>query len=250
MAFSPRHGSKARLLFNNRSLSTMMNDATMTYSADQAEVSVWQATDKDYIVGIRDCTFQGGGIFVGNPVATQDVIETALGASTDPLMTYGPEGDSVGSAASLIRGGVTMYEVKSPVSGAVSVSFSLQSNGRGAGGQWHAPLEARTSTGALTELNSGLASGSTLGGVGHLHITSASTLTTGITVVIQHSSDGGTPGVWADLITFETSTGDGQERVEVTGAVKQYTRANCTGMVGGASKSVTWAAAFARIRAQ
>lgn len=246
MANTPRHGSKARLLCNNVSMSTMMNDATMTYECEQADVSVWQATEHEYIPGIRSAEFKGGGLFVGSPTLTQNVVENALGSTTDDIITYGPEGDAIGSAAHLLRSQHTQFEVKSPLSNAVSVSFSAQSNLRAVGGGvWQAPLAARTSTGALAAVTNPTATA--LGGVGHFHVTAASTLTTGITVKIQHSSNG---SVWADLITFTNSTADSGtvQRSTVAGTVKAQTRANCTQFLGGAAKTATWAAAFARIR--
>ena len=246
MATTPRHGSKARLLCNTKSLSTMLNDATMTYKCEQADVSVWQATDKEYIPGLRVSQLKASGIYVGSPTRTQSVLESALGSTTDDVITYGPEGDAIGSAAHLIKSLETDYEVKSPLTGAVSVSFSAQSDGRSVGGGvWQAPLAARTSTGALAAVTNPIATAK--GGVGHFHLTTASTLTTGIQVRIQHSSNG---AVWADLITFTNSTNDAGtvQRSTVSGTVKAQTRANCTQFLGGAAKTATWAAAFARVR--
>ena len=146
----------------------------------------------------------------------------------------------------LFRQEQTAYKATSPADDVVKVSAAAQVSGGQNPGVWLAPLAARTSTGALTEVNSGVAAGTTYGGVGHLHMTAASTIATH-RWLIQHSSSS---TAWATLLTFSSSTGTtaagAVQRSTVAGAVKRYVRANCAVLTGGTGVSATVAVAFAR----
>ena len=67
-------------------------------------------------------------------------------------------------------------------------------------------------TGNGTARDSGIAGGTTNGGVAHLHITAWSGVTSSI-VTIEHSVDGAT--AWATLVTFASATAITSERVVV-----------------------------------
>ena len=151
----------------------------------------------------------------------------------------------------MIQGNVTKFDEMSPIGDVVKIAMDVQASGLagGAGSQgfWLANLTARTSTANQTAVDSGIAAGTTRGGVGHVHTTVASTLTTGHQWIIQHSSAAAS---WADIISFTLSTADGGtvQRSTVAGTVKRHVRATLFALTGGASKSVTSAVSFARNR--
>lgn len=238
------HGKGIKVLCNAMNLSQILNDATVTTTVDTAETTVFGDNDKTYIVGMRDAVANFGGLIDRSTAGrVQDVVQNALGNASAQNWTVGVEGDSVGSNAKLFQAFGNNFEVSSPVAGVVGVSIAVQVTDRADFGTWHKALGARTSTGTSASVDSGITAGTTAGGVAHLHITAQSTLTTGLTVKVQHSSAG---AVWTDLITFSAATSTGSQRSVATGAVKRYTRETASGLVGGAGKSATYAVAFAR----
>lgn len=256
MAPNFRHGKNARLLFNNADLSGILTDVTVEGSANALKTTTFQHNDETYVPGLRDGTVKYEGLFDGTALSTASTASTgaldarfnsALAASTNPIVTYGPEGDTIGRRARLFRQLQTDYVAQSPASDVVKVSASGQITGRQQAGVWLLPSAAYTSTSStFSSVDSGVAAGTTSGGIGHFHMTADSTVAT-FTAKIQHSS---AAAVWADLITFSSSTGTtasgSVQESTVSGTVKRYVRAVIPTFTGGAGKSATVAVAFAR----
>jgi len=256
MAPTFRSGKGARLLFNNADLSAILQDVSVTGSAKALDVTAFQQNDMAYIAGVRDGTVKYSGMFDGTALSTASTATTgaldarfqsALAASTQPYVTYGPEGDAIGRRARLWRQETVNYTAQSPVSDVVKVSADGQLSGRQYAGVWLLNSAARTSTSStFASVNSGVAAGTTQGGVAHFHMTADSTITT-FRAKIQHSSAG---SAWADLISFSSSTGttsaNSVQRSTVAGTVKRYVKAIIPTFTGGAGKSATVAIAFSR----
>lgn len=248
MAPTFKHGKGTRILVNQYNLSTMLDDFSMNSEVNTAECTPYGNNDRKYVPGVRSGSISFGGMFDGGTDHTQAVLESALGSSTDLVTSVGFD-DSTGGRCRLFKAVETSFEVTSPVDDVVSVQGAMDANERVGYGRWLRPWgTAATTTGSGSSVDSspetGSTAGSTRGGAAHLHITSASTLTS-VTIKVQHSSNG---SAWADLISFTASTAARVQRSTVAGSVKRYTRETRSAFTGGAGKSITHAVAFARYR--
>lgn len=250
MAPNHKHGKGTVVLFNSVNLSTTLNDSSVDFTADTADVTCYGSNDKKYISGQRDATASFSGFVDGSTSAVDRNLETALGGSTAAVVSWGPLGSDVGNSAVIFKGVATAYSVTAPASDAAAVSAAMQVSGGPSGrqsGYWLSdPLTGSTSTGAKTTVqdrtlhSTSAIAGSTRGGVGHCHVVTATT-STGV-VKIQHSSGGGT---WADILSFNLSSGRSVQRSTVAGAIKEQLRANVTAL---STATVYLGVTFARNR--
>lgn len=256
MAPNFRPGKGQALYFNNANMSQILTSVTVTASVDALDTTVFAYNDRTKIAGHRDGTVRYEGLYDGSALSTASTASTgaldhkfaaALAASTQPVVTYGPEGDTLGRRARLWRQETIEYVAGSPANDVVKVSAAGNMSTRADYGVWLHALAARTSTSStFGNVNSGYTGGTTGGGVAHFHMTADSTLTSFVGKV-QHSSAGAS---WADLITLTATTATtsaaSAQHSTVSGTVKQYTRFIISTFTGGAGKSATVAAAFAR----
>lgn len=256
MAPIPRSGKGTRVLFGNSDMSGILQNVTIAASGQALKTTVYQNNDETYIPGLRDGTVNYEGLFDGTALSTASTATTgaldarfqsALAASTQPIVTIGVEGDTIGRRARLFRQETIAYTAMSPCNDVVKVAAAGQISGRHDAGVWLLGLAARTSTSStFSGVNSGIAAGTTSGGVGHFHMTADSTVTSFVAKV-QHSSSA---TAWADLITFTASTATSSvnsvQRSTVAGTVKRHTRAIISTFTGGAGKTATVAVAFSR----
>jgi hypothetical protein len=248
MAPNFRHGSDAKLLVNKRNLTPFIQDGTVSASLEAPEATTWGKDDKVYLPGgLGDVTASFNGLHSKSTATADDItafLDASLGGSTNYVTTFGPGGDSTGRWAYLFSGIENKVDVHAPAAGVVSVAFDMQGSGGLDSGVWLRPLSTASATvnnGAVACAGATAAGGTTGGGVGHWHLTVASTITS-ITTKIQHSTSGST---WADLISW-TSTDVTVQRTTVSGTVKEQLRSSISAFTGGASKTVTCAVAFAR----
>lgn len=258
MAPTFRPGTGSFFWFGNTDASPIIQTVSNEQSAKALDVTAYGNSDENYIPGLRGGTYSADGMYDGtvfstaaSPVtattkAVDAIFYRALQASTNPIITFGPDGSTIGRRVRMFRAVQTKYMVQSPANDVVKVAVDGQlSDILDAGVVLH-PMTAVTATGVYTGVNSGYVAGTTLGGVAHLHLTRATTITT-FRVKVQHSTAGVS---WADLISFSSSTGTtsavGAQRTTVAGTVKQYTRATAVALTGGSSKSATFGVAFAR----
>lgn len=262
MAPNFRHGKDALLLFNNAlltgSTSGILTSVTLQASVEAPDTTVIGQSDRTFKPGLRTGTIRFDGLMDGSAPSTASTGTTgakdtkfasALGASTTPRITYGPEGNTIGRRAVLVAANQTAYGLVAVTDDIVKFSAENQFTGRQDYGHIHLTLAARTSTSStFASVDSGVAAGTTGGGVAHHHVIAMSTVTSYV-VKIQHSS---LAVSWADLISFTNTTGTTEaqavQRSTVSGTVKRYTRAIISTFSGGGGKSVTSAAAFARRR--
>lgn len=257
---TPRAGKGQVLYFNNTNLGQILQSVTVSASVEAHDTTVFGDNDVTRIAGLRDGSVQYAGLFDGSALSTASTATTgaldhrfaaALAASTQPVVTYGPEGDTLGRRARLWRQETMEYVAGSPANDVVKVSAAGAMSTRQDYGVWLHALAARTSTSStFTSVDSGYAAGTTGGGVAHLHVTADSTLTN-VIVKVQHSSAASaSTATWADLITFtgfdESTVAAAAQRSTVSGTVKRRTRVIISTLTGGAGKSATFAVAFAR----
>lgn len=251
MALTFRSGRQAKVLLNTLNASSFFNDATLSADVNLADVTTFQHDDRNFLPTMRAGTLGLAGFFDGTTGAVADTLIPLLQASTTPVLTYGPEDDTVGRRAILLAAHENSLEASSPVDGVVGLDAQFTADGGWRGGFWLKNLAAgSTSTGLTTGTAvdagaNGTTAGSTNGAVAHLHVTADSTAPVGdLTVAVQHSSDA---SAWADLITFTVSTASTShvQREAASGTVKRHLRytQDWGSTVGGAW---TYAVAAAR----
>jgi len=259
-----RPGRTGKLLFNNTDLSDILTSVTVEASANAPDVTTFQDADVNrHPAGLRDGSVSYEGLFDGTALSTASTATTgaldakfqsALGSTSHPIVTYGPENDTLGRRCRMFQQVQTAYTASSPVDDVVRVSAAGALSDRHDFGVWLHALASRSSTSStLGNVNSGVAAGTTGGGVGHLHYTNGSLAN--MTVQIQHSSAASTGSTdsWANIITFSAVTessasATAAQRSTVSGTVKRRVRAVITtfSTATGNSTTGTFAVAFAR----
>ena len=255
-------GKGPRTLFNNADMSDILQDVTVEASVNALDVTTHQDNDHVKIAGLKDGTVDFDGLYDGTAGSTASTASTgalddrfasALGASTQPIITVFPTGDALGRRARMFKAEQTGYTNTAMADDVVKVSASASISGRQDFGVSLHALAARSSTSSTLGNVDTVDAGTTGGGVGHLHYTAGSLA--GMTIKIQHSSANttGSTDSWADLISFTAVTESSAvatavQRTTVSGTVKRRTRAiiSAFSTASGNTTSGTFAVAFAR----
>ena len=125
------HGKNSVFKLDNASgsltdISAFVNNVDFPETADVAETSVLGASNKTYIVGLKDATISLGGLFD----ATVDAILGAVVGQTATLSyEYSPEGTASGKVKYTGEAILTNYALSSPVGDVVAYSADLQCSG-------------------------------------------------------------------------------------------------------------------------
>ena len=125
------HGKSSVFKFDNAScsltdISPFVNNVDFPETADVAETSVLGASNKTYIVGLKDATISLSGLFD----ATVDAILGAVVGQTATLSyEYSPEGTASGKVKYTGEAILTTYALSSPVGDVVAYSADLQCSG-------------------------------------------------------------------------------------------------------------------------
>ncbi len=125
------HGKSSVFKLDNASgsltdISAFVNNVDFPETADVAETSVLGASNKTYIVGLKDATISLGGLFD----ATVDAILGAVVGQTATLSyEYSPEGTGSGKIKYTGEAILTNYALSSPVGDVVAYSADLQCSG-------------------------------------------------------------------------------------------------------------------------
>ena len=107
-------------------ISAFVNNVDFPETADVAETSVLGASNKTYIVGLKDATISLSGLFD----ATVDAILGAVVGQTATLSyEYSPEGTGSGKVKYTGEAILTNYALSSPVGDVVAYSADLQCSG-------------------------------------------------------------------------------------------------------------------------
>ena len=107
-------------------ISAFVNNVDFPETADVAETSVLGASNKTYIVGLKDATISLSGLFD----ATADAIFGAVVGQTATLsFEYSPEGTASGKIKYTGECILTNYAMSSPVGDVVAYSADLQVSG-------------------------------------------------------------------------------------------------------------------------
>lgn len=232
------HGRAATIFASGFNLSTYLNSVTLTGIADSAETSTFGTTSKSYIPGLLDGTLSLAGFYDGATNADIDIINAALGNTTNAVVTHFPQGDTFGNDGWGFAAFATSLAIDTNLGGAAAISSDLQSSvGAEILTSLHALGAETTATNSASVDNS---ASSATGGVAYLHVTAFSG--TDLTIKVQHSTNDST---WVDLLTFtQVTAANAKERVRtaaLTTTVNRYTRTiwatsggftSCTFVVG------------------
>ena len=125
------HGKSSVFKLDNASgsltdISAFVNNVDFPETADVAESSVLGASNKTYLVGLRDASISISGLFD----ATVDAILGAVVGQTATLSyEYSPEGTASGKVKYTGEAILTNYALSSPVGDVVAYSADLQCSG-------------------------------------------------------------------------------------------------------------------------
>ena len=125
------HGKDSSFKLDNASgsltdISAFVNNVDFPETADVAETSVLGASNKTYLVGLKDATIGLTGFFD----ATADAIFGAvIGQSATLSFEYSPEGTASGKIKYTGECILTNYALSSPVGDVVAYSGDLQVSG-------------------------------------------------------------------------------------------------------------------------
>ena len=125
------HGKDSSFKLDNASgsltdISAFVNNVDFPETADVAETSVLGASNKTYLVGLKDATIGLTGFFD----ATADAIFGAvIGQSATLSFEYSPEGTASGKIKYTGECILTNYALSSPVGDVVAYSADLQVSG-------------------------------------------------------------------------------------------------------------------------
>ena len=137
-----RHGKGGVFKLDNASgtlvdISTVVEDAKISYSVDTGEVTQFGNNSKAYITGLQDASVSISGKFDATFDAQFQALIAALMADTksgtaptnSATFEYGPEGSAPGRIKYTGEAIVTKYEVSAAVGDVVSYSLDLQCSG-------------------------------------------------------------------------------------------------------------------------
>lgn len=237
-----RHGKGTTVLADDLDLTTYLNSASVSAAVETPETTTFGSSDRSYIVGHNEGTLSFEGLFDGSADVVDEVLHTALGNTTDKVITVSTDSTSVGGRTILASSASTSYEISSPLTDVVSISAEAIANGGLDYGTWLVCETSVSVTTNTTGVDNGASSAN--GGVAHLHVTAnARTATTEIAV--QHSSDNST---FADLVVFDVvaiSTLDAERLIVSAGTtVNRYLRTRTT--IASGTGAITRSVAFSR----
>ena len=236
MAF--KNAQKSRVIVGQTSFSGYTRTVETGITVDMLETTTLVDTAKAFIPGQSDASFSLGLILDTDTTANGEWDRATTWKSATPVaVTYGPSGLAALDEVFLIGALEASFSTSSTVSGTVDAAITAQPDGGADAGISLSDLEAVTVDGNGTARD--LTAASTNGGVGHLHVTAFSGLTSN-DITIEDSADGSTG--WATILTFTQVTGLTSQRLAITGTVRRYLRVvdNVTG-VGSCTRQVSFA---------
>jgi hypothetical protein len=120
------HGKAAKVYAGGYDLSTYLNSAEMSGTADLAETSTFGSTYKSFVSGLIDFKMSFGGLFDSSVGAVDQVFSTALGSGT-LILTVLPQGDIKTYRGRSMTGVEVAYGVTAGLDGAASITMEASS---------------------------------------------------------------------------------------------------------------------------
>jgi len=201
-------GNVGRVFVNSVAVSATISGWTASHQRATSEVTTVVEGGARFVPGLMSgsLVLRGPQDSVGQSLHAQ--IAAAIGVDNNFLATVCPDGPTLGAFAMTVLGDVNEHTIDASVSDAVGFAMTAQADESVDMGFLAHALGAETVDGNGTAVDRGVGSATGGGGVGVLHVTAFSGLTSAA-LKIQHSTDN---SVWADLITFTSVTAVGAER--------------------------------------
>lgn len=238
------HGSQAKVYFGGRDASGDLSDVTISGMADTHESTTFASNGAhEFDPGLIGWEAELSAFYDPSTTGIGRQLETLLGANGGILSVYEGLADAIGDRGVLLSDGIlTKRSQPISVSDLIKLKGSLKPSAPtgGAKAGLYATLlhvlAARSTTANGTSHNNGAST--TNGGRTNLHITAATG--TGGIITIEDSANNST---WLTIATFATAAAAGAQTIELSGTIRQYTRAVWTINV---TSSLTFVAGIAR----
>ena len=216
MAYVPSY--KSRIFVGPLAWSGYVRGINESFDSAVLDTTTIADQDMTYIYGVNSGQVSLDMLLDGSGAAGSQFATLNTWRSTSQVVTIGVEGIAAGAPVWLIQADESNFTVNSAAEDVVSVAGAYMTDGLVGAGVVIDTLTAITVDGNGTAIDNGASTSN--GGVGHLHITAFSGLTS-TSVILEHSTDNVS---FATLGTFTTATGTTSERITVTGTVNRYVR--------------------------
>jgi hypothetical protein len=192
----------------------------LAYNSEMLDVTVLTSTSKEFIPGQESATFNVDMLLDNAATATSQFGILYTAKSTPQVVTAAPSGTARGAETWQLLSNELNFNTTAAVADVVGVTAAFQADGLIDPGVVIDPETAITADTNGTSVDNGAATSN--GGVGHLHVTAFSGLTSN-SVIVEHSTNN---SVWATLATFTLVTGASSERLVVAAGttVNRYLR--------------------------
>lgn len=232
------HGRQGKLLFGEYSLVQRVESASVKRGRGMTDVNMLGEDWKTRLPQPEAGSLSVQGWWNGATGEIDDILAPKVSVETPVVSTLAPYGLTIGYPVDLAYAAIQPYSVENDAENPVRFSADFVADGPVDHGVALHDLVAETGASPVAYASVNEVAATTNGGVGHLHVTALTG--TNAVIKIQHSTN---DSVWTDLVTFVSATAVGSQRIEVTGTVNQYVRAQ---VASGTYSSVTFSVAFAR----
>jgi hypothetical protein len=242
------HGKGTKVYIDSYEVSTYMNNAQMTGTAEPSETTTFTDSSKEFIKGLTAGTMTLGGLYEsttdidptsGTNKKFDEFLNSLVSAANPSVVTVVPYTMAAGSWVKGAYARMTSFDITAPVADVVSLDTSWECGHNGstnAGVQyanvWGA-ASLTTGSAVTPSASSGGTSGSTVdsgassakGYICSWHVI-ANSSNVALDIKVQHSTNGSS---WSDLVTLESSLGAAALTSGITGAsgtVNRYLRFN------------------------
>jgi hypothetical protein len=125
------HGKNGKVRLDNAAgsltdITTYVDSITFNPTSDIAETSTLGTTSKQYVLGLKDCTFSIEGPY--EPVIAA-IINSALGSATSKSLEFSPQGETSGLDKWSCEAFATSISLSTDMSGAARYSADFQVTG-------------------------------------------------------------------------------------------------------------------------
>jgi hypothetical protein len=181
----------------------------LSYQSEMLDVTVLTSTAKEFIPGQEMATFNVDMLLDNAATASSQFGILYTAKSTPQVVTLAPSGTARGAETWQVQSNELNFNTSAAVADVVGVTAAFQSDGLVDPGVVLDPETAITIDTNGTSVDNTAATSN--GGVGHLHVTAYSGLTSN-SIIIEHSTNNST---WTTLATFTLVTGTGSERLVI-----------------------------------
>lgn len=107
-------------------LDCAMNELTLERELDEAEVTTFCSTIKDYIPGLAETTLEFEGLYQSGATEVDFQLNNIFGSSTIPAWRYRPAGTGTGLPEYTFRGFLQEYSIEATVDEAVTIEGTIR----------------------------------------------------------------------------------------------------------------------------